>query len=228
MTGSAGTTAVRPQALLPAKLRGPGRQAAWRRARVRRRVSVVLFTLAALVGWQQFRPPPPPTVPVAVTRSALPAGHRITAADLRTVAWPATSGITSAATTAQVLGQVTTVDLPAGAPLTGGTASASNWSSVSTTEVAATVPLADPAMAALLRAGDRVDVYDAQGATLVLQGARLVTVTGIAPGQQDRSRTEAPVVVAALPRGAAGDFARAVAAASALGSGLVVVAHGSR
>ena len=77
------------QRLLPPGWRGSGRRAVWRRARLRRAVAAVLAGVAAWLVVSAFLPTPPPVgVPVVVAVRDLPAGHRLSASDVRVDRWP--------------------------------------------------------------------------------------------------------------------------------------------
>ena len=125
--------------------------------RRRRVVTAALLAAAVAAGLQALRPPDPPRASVLVAARDLPAGHRLTLADVAIENWypaavpdgtlprPAGRVLTSAIrrgeplTDTRVLGDRLLAGLPAGT-------------------VAVTVRLADPASALVVRAGERADV----------------------------------------------------------------------
>jgi pilus assembly protein CpaB len=161
-----------------------------------RQVAAGVLTVLALV--LAVRPSPAPaasdadTVPVVVSARDLPAGTVLTAADLTIAGYPAAvipAGVVDdphgllhrvlaggmrarePVTDARLVGAGVTALLPPG-------------------QVAAPVRLADLAVAALVRTGDRVDVLattiDAASAEVIAEGALVVATTGAA---DDRSAT---------------------------------------
>lgn len=146
---------------------GPGgsRSAAFRRARRilwrwRFAVAAALFGLAASVTVQLLRPPPPPTIDVAVTARPVAAGTALTRDDVvvRSVAADlAPSGALH--TVRSLLGRSAVVGLPAGALLHATLVSDDGVSAAAPHgTVVVPVRLSDDAVAALLRPGDRIDL----------------------------------------------------------------------
>jgi Flp pilus assembly protein CpaB len=147
------------------------------------------------MGAERGGGPPARSVPVVVAAHDLPAGHRLTGADLSIAQWPAAlrpSGAQAdpvrvagqrlagairareAVTTARVLGRGLTAGLSDGS-------------------VAAAVTLEDPHVADLVRAGDRVDL---------LEAPRPPDVVDSAPPTDPKVSTLAShaLVLAVLPR----------------------------
>ncbi|MEV0952681.1 SAF domain-containing protein [Promicromonospora sp. NPDC050249] len=146
---------------------GPGdsRSAALRRARRilwrwRFALAAALFGLAASVTVHLLRPPPPPTIDVAVTARPVTAGTALTRDDvvMRSVAADlAPPGALH--TVRSLLGRATVVGLPAGAPLHATLVSDDGVSAAAPYgTVVVPVRLSDDAVAALLRPGDRIDL----------------------------------------------------------------------
>ncbi|MFI2365745.1 RcpC/CpaB family pilus assembly protein [Promicromonospora sp. NPDC019610] len=123
-------------------------------------LAAALFGLAATLTVHLLRPPPPPTVDVAVTARAVAPGTQLTRADVAVRAVAADLAPPGALHSVRaVLGRAAVVGLPEGAPL--------HTSLVSDDGVSAAAPrgtvvvpvrLSDDAVAALLRPGDRVDL----------------------------------------------------------------------
>lgn len=149
-----------------------------------RRVAAGLLALLALA--LALRPAPvapgaPATERVVVAGTDLPAGRPLTAADLTAVRWPADlvpDG--AAADPADLAGGVLAAPVRRGEPVTDARLVGPGlWGRVPPGQVAAPVRLADVAVAALLRAGDRVDVLATteDGATRVVAAGALVLAT---------------------------------------------------
>ncbi len=122
-------------------------------------VAALCCGLAASVTVSALRPAPPPTAPVLVAARDVPAGAALTTADVRVDEVPAQLlPDTATADPGSVVGRRTTVALRAGTLL--------QESLVAAGELAAGAPEGtvvapvrlDPAVAALLGAGDRVDL----------------------------------------------------------------------
>lgn len=146
---------------------GPGgsRSTALRRARRilwrwRFALAAALFGLAASVTVHLLRPPPPPTIDVAVTARPVAAGTTLTRDDVvvRSVAADlAPPGVLH--TVRSLLGRAAVVGLPAGAPLHATLVSDDGVSDAAPHgTVVVPVRLSDDAVAALLRPGDRIDL----------------------------------------------------------------------
>lgn len=149
----------------PGRARGQAGPVALRRLRriVRRwrfALAAALFGLAVALTVHVLRPPPPPTVDVAVTARPVSAGTELTRDDLvlRTIA---TDLVPPGAlhTVRDLLGRAAVVALPAGAPLHATLVSDASVSAAAPRgTVVVPVRLSDDAVAALLRPGDRVDL----------------------------------------------------------------------
>jgi Flp pilus assembly protein CpaB len=146
---------------------GPGtsRSAALRRARRilwrwRFALAAALFGLAASVTVHLLRPPPPPTIDVAVTARPVAAGTELTRDDVVVRAVAADLAPPGALHTVRgLLGRAAVVGLPAGAPLHATLVSDDGVSAAAPHgTVVVPVRLSDDAVAALLRPGDRIDL----------------------------------------------------------------------
>lgn len=127
-------------------------------------VAATLLGCAAALMVGEVRPTPPPTVPVAVAARALAPGAALTDADVRLEYLPvglAPSG--SHRHTGAVVGRSLVVGAPVGLPIVDGLL-AGQASPLPPGTVLAPVRLTDPAIAALLRPGDRVDLLAAVAA----------------------------------------------------------------
>lgn len=148
---------------------GAARRLAYRH---RRALAGVLAFAAVLATVSAVRPAPEPTRGVVVAGRDVPAGGRLTAADLATVTMPARWAPPGAlATAASAEGRVALGPVAAGEPLTparlvGGdrTAGESPAPALPAGLVAAPVRVADAGAAALVSAGDTVDVVAAREA----------------------------------------------------------------
>lgn len=134
---------------------------AWR---VRHVGAALLVLAAACLVARQLAPAPEPTRAVVVAADDLPAGRELVATDLRTVAVPTRlvpTGLVGAdpPDAASLVGRRVTLDVPAGLPLVPALLDDARFG-LAPPEGTVTVPvrLADPAVAALLRPGDRVDL----------------------------------------------------------------------
>jgi pilus assembly protein CpaB len=242
VSASAGTERPRPrlqalqvsaQRLLPPGWRGSGRRAVWRRARLRRCLSAGLVGLAAwLVAGAVVPDPAPVGVPVLVTVRDLPAGHRLTASDLRVDRWPEqirpasalegpgaavdatlTSGLGAgeAVTTSRLRGSGLLSGLPAGT-------------------VAAHVPLTDPGAAALAHAGDHVDLISSPSGTILGQDVIVLAVDAsegdTSPGLTGGGDAPRPGIVVALTPATAARLAT-VTGSDLAGSSITLALHQS-
>lgn len=193
------------------------------RAASRHRALLAAGLAAASVasGLSAVVPDPPETVPVLTAAHDLPAGAVLSAQDLRTADVPAALVPAGALTDAgAAAGRVVAGPVRAGEPLTDvrllGAALLPAGS-----QVAAPVRLAEPATAALVQAGDRVDVLSASpeggaAAEVVATGLSVLSV----PDLSDAAGEGALVVVAAS-RAAASRLA-----AAAVTGRLSLVVHG--
>ena len=130
---------------------------AWR---VRPLLLALALVSACAMAARAAAPPPAPTVAVVVAAADLRAGDVLTADDLRTVRLPRSAVPTTAvAEPAGLLGEELAVDLPRGLAVVAAHLARSRFAtSAPAGTVAVPVRLADPAVAALLRPGDRVDL----------------------------------------------------------------------
>jgi Flp pilus assembly protein CpaB len=197
----------------------------WQRdlARATRRhrglLSAGLAAAAVAAALPTLAPPAPPTVQLVAAAHDLAAGTPLAAADLRVVSWPRSVAPAGAlATVDDVVGRVLAGPVRTGEALTDVRLIGAALLARGTKLVAAPVRLADPATAALLRAGDHVDVLAVR--TTEPQAAAVTVASGLsvlavpAPGEADPDG--ALVVLAATP-----DTAARLAAA-AVGSRLSV------
>ncbi|GEA81367.1 SAF domain-containing protein [Cellulomonas uda] len=202
---------------------------AWRAVlwRCRFVVAALGVGLAATSTLQVLRPPAPEVRAVVVAARDLPAGTTIGSGDLRVARLPAALALhTTRTSPAGLLGRATAVPVPAGLPVVPDLLTSGELVGPPGTVVAA-VRLADPAVAALLTPGTRVDVLAAAAETGT-QGvvvARRALVLPVAPGGDEggwavggEAQTP-PVLLAVTPEEAA---ALAGAAVTALLSAVVV------
>lgn len=204
-------------------------RAAWRGVLWRWRfvVAAVGVGIAASSALQVLRPPAPQVRAVVVAARDLPAGTTLAAGDLRVARLPAGLALDSTRARADgLVGRATAVPVPAGLPVVPGLLTSEDLVGPPGTVVAA-VRLADPAMAALLTPGTRIDVLAAAAETGA-QGvvvARRALVLPVAPGDDEGGwavggETDIPpVLLAVTPDEAA---ALSGAAVGALLSAVVV------
>lgn len=119
-----------------------------------------MFGLAAALTVHMLRPPPPPTVDVAVTARPVAAGTELTPDDVVLRAVAADVAPPGAVHRVRgLMGRAAVVGLPAGAPLHTTLVSDDGVSAAAPRgTVVVPVRLSDDAVAALLRPGDRVDL----------------------------------------------------------------------
>lgn len=184
-------------------------------------VAAIGVGLAAASALQALRPPEPRTRTVVVAARDLPAGTTLTAGDVRVAHVPEALAVGGTATSAaDVVGESLAVPVPAGLPVVPGLLASGGLVGPPGTVVAA-VRLADPAMAALLAPGTRIDVLAAAAETGA-QGvvvARRALVLPVAPGTDDAGWAAgiaggdtAPVLLAVSPDEAAALSGSAVSA----------------
>ncbi len=156
-----------------------------------------MFGLAATLTVHVLRPPPPPTVDVAVTARAVTAGTELTRDDVVVRAIAADLAPPGAMHTVRgLLGRAAVVGLPAGAPLHTTLVSDDGVSAAAPRgTVVVPVRLSDDAIAALLRPGDRVDL---------LAGTTTGSEPAAAPRYLARSALVLPVPAEREPEGAGG------------------------
>ena len=187
---------------------------------------VAAGALACLALVLALRPPPPGpdapevrSVPVAVAAADLPAGTALGPGDLATVALPVGAAPAGAATAVdQLTGQVLASPVRRGEPVTDvRLVGPGLWSQVPDGLVAAPVRLADLAVTALLRAGDRVDVLAAAeaeaaepSAQVVAEAALVLAVPADPAAGADQAAQNGLLVLAVSP-----DTAQRLAAAGA-------------
>lgn len=123
-------------------------------------LSALLFGLAAALTVHLLRPPPPPTVDVAVTARAIAPGTLLSREDIAIRAVDADLAPPGALHSwRDLLGRAAVVGLPAGAPLHATLVSDDGISAAAPHgTVVVPVRLSDDAVADLLRPGDRVDL----------------------------------------------------------------------
>lgn len=152
--------------LLPTGLAGKGRRPAWQRTRLRRMVSAGLVAAAVWLAATAFLPKTPPRgIPIVVVARDLMPGHVLTRSDLMVADWPRDLGpggvvADPGALVGKALGAgmsrgeaVTAARVRGPGLLTGAPAGL----------VAAHIRLADPAMAAMVKPGDQVDLISSAG-----------------------------------------------------------------
>lgn len=203
------------QRLLPDSWQGGSVAATARRHRARRILAALLVAVAALAIVQRVSTAGA-TRPVVVAAHDLSAGQRISAADLRSVAWPATVPLPEPLTTPEAVGAVVDAPMRAGEPVTTARVrDARTWVG-SGTRVVLSVPV-EPALAAVLQRGDRVDVY--AGAHLVATGTTVVQTAAAAATSWTES--EDPRVLLSV---SASDAASVAAGDGDSGSGRLTLA----
>lgn len=199
-----------------AGLRGPAREAQWRRRRLRRIAAVSLAALAVLLVVQAVRPAPARTRPILVAAHPVAAGATLRDGDLREVDWPAAARLPDPLSRGQARGQVTAGALTAGEPVLAGRLLRTR--SLPVGERAVVVPLADPAVAAVVQAGDHVDVFDGSGGPPVAVAAPVLS--SLATRDAAGTSAQQPAVVLRVPATSAGRVARAVSQARSSGGAL--------
>lgn len=237
MSTREGTASPSWQRMLPDTWQGPSRQAHWRRGRGRRVLCGLLLAAAVLVLVSVVRPPAPATTRALVAVRDLPAGHRLTAADVRGVAWPADTALPGALTADAVTGTLLVAPIRSGEPLTGSRVrAAGSWSGVAEGQVVVSVPVAPGSVAQLVQPGDRIDLYD--GASGRPIGTDLAVVLAAEAGDTTEggssltgsSSTAAGTVQlqVAVSRSQAAAIATANTAGGGVGGGLLVAASPAR
>ncbi|MBO1765913.1 SAF domain-containing protein [Allobranchiibius sp. GilTou38] len=210
----------RVHALLPPAWRGPGRAAAWRRARGRRVASAGLLLVAGLLGWGALQGPAAASGSIIVAAHELPAGHVVEPGDLRERAWPAGAGLAGALPRSAAQGSVTTGVIAAGEPVTASRVrTGRRWPGVRAGDVVVSVPVADPMLTRLLRAGDRIDVLGATGSVGADLLVLLVTQAPTAPS------TSSGEIWVSAPTSVAARIAAETVTSRTAGTQLTVVLH---
>lgn len=150
---------------------------------------LLLLAVVLGTGWYLARAlmaPPPPTVPVVVTAQDVAAGTELTHADLRVVHLPPSAAPDEPMSVADAVGAAPVVALPSGVPVLPALLGQDRFDRRPPPgSVTVPVRLADPAVAALLRPGDRIDVVaqgpDAERAVVL---ARRAVVLDLVPDEQ--------------------------------------------
>ena len=135
---------------------------AWR---ARFPVAATLLGVAAALVVGQLRPAPAVTIPVVVAARAIAPGGALSAADLHVAAMPPALVPHGAhPDPADVVGHQLVVGAPPGLPIVDGLLAGDRLAAAGPAgSVVAPIRLADPAVADLLRPGDRIDVLAAAG-----------------------------------------------------------------
>lgn len=157
-----------PDGTAPSSLPGRGprrRRYRWRVLlwRLRFPFAATLLGVAAVLTLGELRPDPPPTVPVLVAARPLEAGAMLTASDLQLArASPGSVPDGVHDEPHALLGRSLVVAVPAGLPVVDALLRDDRLASAGPPgTVVVPVRLADPGVAALLRAGDRIDLFAA-------------------------------------------------------------------
>lgn len=183
-------------------------------ARHRRLLAAVLVGVGVLLLAQTLSPTPAPTVPVVAVGRDLPAGATVSSSDLRVVRLP--DDLAPAAAfrdPGRVAGRVVAGPVRRGELVTDrrlvGRSLVDGYPSGT---VAAPVRLADSEAVALLRVGDRVNVYAASAERRHAQTPVVTSATVVAlPRADDGSGTDGALVVLAVTSGQAAQLTDASA-----------------
>ncbi|MGA4669099.1 SAF domain-containing protein [Propionibacteriaceae bacterium Y1923] len=144
----------------------------------RRWVAAVAAGVAVLASLTVLSPAAPDHVEVVVTTADLPAGHRLTAGDLRVVGYPPELVPGGAAGTSdELLGRVLVAASPRGSPL--GSHSVIDSTRVPEGRLLVPVRVDDPAVLALLRVGDQITVIGSDDAGTPVVLARRVRIAAV-------------------------------------------------
>lgn len=216
--------------MVPGALAGPGRRAAWRRTRLRRGLAALLAGLAAWSVAGAYLPHPAAVgEPVQVAARDLPAGAVLSAADLTMVRWPRDLVPPHAVTSmASLVGRAVGSPVGRGEVLTTTRLSGPGLlTGLADGQIAFHLVIGDPAMTALLRPGDRVDVL-ATGSGEVVGHDLLVLAADPSPGSQGSAWetavpvTAAPGVLLAVTEAQASALARSLARSDVTAAPLTV------
>ncbi|PWJ26384.1 SAF domain-containing protein [Branchiibius hedensis] len=203
------------QRLLPDSWQGGSVAATARRHRARKVLAAVLVAVAALAAVHRVTSAGA-TRTVVVAAHDLSAGQRLAGADLRSVAWPVSAALPDPLTMTQAVGAVVDAPMRAGEPVTAARIrDARSWAG-SSSRVVLSVPV-EPALAAVLQRGDRVDVY--AGARLVAATTTVVQTSAAAASSWTES--EDPRVLLSV---SASDAAAVAAGGEDSGSGRLTLA----
>lgn len=209
---------------LPPALAGPGRRAAWRRARLRRGLAAMLIGFMVWLLVDLLVPDRPvPGVPVLVAARDLAAGSRLGAGDVALARWPPSIRPPAALRVASAgLGRRLAAPITAGEAITTTRLSGPGLLAGAAPDVvAAHVALADPAVTTMVHPGDTVDVLSGSDGAVVAAAATVLSVDDAAGAallggsQADQSSG----LVVAVSREAASAMTRA-AAGEVPGAGL--------
>lgn len=159
------------------------------------------------------------TRPIVVAAHDLSAGQRLTAADLRSVTWPASVPLPDPLTTARALGAVVDAPMRAGEPVTAARVRDARTWAAGGTRVVLSVPV-EPTLAAVLARGDRVDVY--AGGRLLAAGTTVVQTSAAATSTSWTERDDPRVLLSVRQSDAA---AVAAGGDDSGGGGLTVALH---
>lgn len=178
----------------------------------RRKLAAMAAVIAVLATIAAARPAPPPTVEVVVASADLPGGKLLAEGDLEVARFPKELAPGGVVDRDALVGRTLNAALTTGTPVTS-VAVLGDTTGVGPGQVVAPVKFADPALVALLRAGDTIDVIAAgpDGGQVVAAGVRVVTVpqsTDSGPG----SGQSAMVLLAVSP-----ELATTLAGAATMG-----------
>ncbi|GAB3588404.1 SAF domain-containing protein [Calidifontibacter terrae] len=205
-----------------AGLRGAGREARWKRRRLRHWSAAALALVALWSLWATLRPAPAAQRRVIVADRELAAGHRITAADLQTVTWPASLKMPTTADSSALLGRRVTSTIAAGEPVTVRRVDGRLTTALGADRVAFVVPLTDGSLLSYLQPGDTVDLFGAGPSSHSVTGAHVMSVTVATPD----AASPASVMVS-VPRSQSAQLAALLTTAAASGTAVVAALHGS-
>ena len=199
----------------------PSRRTLWWRGMCRRVAAALLVGVAAWLAYSSLVPDTP-AADALVAASDLPAGHRLTAADVtvrRTD--PGLLPKTAVTEAATVVGQRLGSSLGAGEVVTTGRLRpAESLRNLPTDQRALHVPLTDPGTLGLVRGGDRVDVVDSTSGRVVGPDVLVLSVDAPAEaggGLAAQGASTAGGVVLAVTTA---ELAPIVSAASGSGAGV--------
>ena len=141
-------------------------------------VAALLAALAVWAGLTALRPGPPPTVQVVVAARQLPAGHRLSGADLTVHDYPvALAPADAIADPTTVVGRHLVGPLAEGSPV--GLQAMVTTRTLAPGHLLAPIRVGDAAVLGLLRVGDRVTLTattSQQSATVVARGVPVAAI----------------------------------------------------
>jgi Flp pilus assembly protein CpaB len=176
----------------------------------RRPLAALLAAAAVVAGLHELRPPPPDVVAVLTAARDLPAGTTLHEQDLRSVDYA--SGTAPSGLASDAVGRVLAAPVRAGEPLTDVRLVGAALAAAYPGSVAIPVRLPDAGMAALLHAGDRIDLVaaDPQGGAARVVASDLVVVALPRPDEESMaSGLPGRLVVLAAPEAVREDVAQA-------------------